>query len=344
MFFFVTLHHILAKLFFMTLQDEIEDLKEELSPITGKPMIIVAEKDTVEFRGESYSYTHFAYRCEDSGEQYTTDELDEVNTNQVYNAYRERHGYPYPDEITKLRQHYGLSASMMSEIMGFGANQWRLYEAGKVPNESNARAITAIRNKSVFLDFLEGAKLTIGEKAYNKIKLHTESIPEYVRTLKPSIFNGYTPYLPKKTAEVIKYFCNCFEGVFVTKMNKLLFYSDFIKYKREGYGLTGLEYRAITHGPVPIGYGEIYSRAEGIEMEEFIYPNGTSGILLQTQESPNMEIFSDEEKEILAEVSNLFKDYSAGKISEQSHQEKGWIEYFKEKKTIPYSYAFDMSY
>ncbi len=319
-------------------------MKEELSPITGKPMFIVAEKDTVEFRGEPYSYTHFAYRCEDSGEQFTNDELDEVNTNQVYNAYREKHGYPFPREIAALRQYYGVSASMMSEIMGFGANQWRYYESGKVPNESNARAITAIRNKSVFLDFLESAKQTIGEKAYNKIKTHTEALPEYNRPSKPLIINGYTPYSPQKTAEAIKYFCKGLDGVFVTKMNKLLFYTDFIKFKRQGYGLTGLEYRAITHGPVPIGYGEIYSRAEGIEMEEFIYPNGTSGILLQSKESPNMEIFSDEEKEILKEVSNHFRDYSAGKISEQSHQERGWIECFKEKKTIPYSYAFDMNY
>ena len=93
-------------------------MKEELSPITGKPMVLVTEPDSVEFRGERFFYTHLAYRCADTGEQFTTDNLDEVNENQVFNAYRERHGYPYPKEIVKLRQHYGVSASMMSEIIG----------------------------------------------------------------------------------------------------------------------------------------------------------------------------------------------------------------------------------
>ena len=87
---------------------------KELSPITGKPMKLVSEPDSVEFRGERFNYTHFAYKCEDSGEQFTTTELDEVNVNQVYNAYRERHGIPFPDEIISLRNHYGVSASMMS--------------------------------------------------------------------------------------------------------------------------------------------------------------------------------------------------------------------------------------
>ena len=318
-------------------------MKEELSPITGKPMVLVTEPDSVEFRGERFFYTHLAYRCAETGEQFTTDNLDEVNENQVFNAYRDRHGYPYPKEIVKLRQHYGVSASMMSEIMGFGANQWRYYEAGKVPNESNARAITAIRNKSVFLDFLESSKTIIGEKAYTRIKEHTESIPEYIRPSRPSINNGYTSYSATKTAETIKYFCTRLGGVFVTKMNKLLFYTDFIKYRREGYGLTGLEYRAIKHGPVPNGYGEIYSRASDVEMEEYIYPNGTSGILLQTHQEPDMNIFTDSEIELLQDVCEYFRNFSAGEISEQSHQEKGWIECSKEKKLIPYSYAFDIT-
>lgn len=317
-------------------------MKEELSPITGKPMILVSEPDSVEFRGEKYFYTHLAYRCQDSGEQFTTTELDEVNVNQVYNAYRERHGYVFPHEIMQLRNYYGVSASMMSEIMGFGANQWRYYEADKVPSESNARAICAIRNKTVFLDFLESAKISIGEKAYTKIKERVNLLPEYIRPNTPTLKSGYISYSSKKVSEIIKYFASRLDGVFVTKMNKLLFYVDFTKYKREGFGMTGLEYRAITHGPVPKDYGEVYSRAVGVEMEEYIYPNGTSGILLYSEEEPDLSLFSDLEKEILQEVYNRFKNLSAGEISAESHKEKGWIECNKAKELIPYSYAFSM--
>lgn len=305
-------------------------------------MALVTEADTAEFRGEKYTYSHLAYRCLDSGEQFTTTELDEANVNQVNNAYRERHGYPFPDEIIQLRQYYGLSASMMSDIMGFGANQWRYYEADKVPNESNSRAILAIRNKSVFLDFLESARASIGEKAYLKAKERIEKLPEYKRMSNPSELSGYVSFSPEKTAQAVKYFSKELGGVFVTKMNKLLFYIDFIKYRREGFGITGLEYRAIKHGPVPDGYGEVYSRAEGVEMEEFIYPNGTSGILLCSDSEPDMSVFSETEKEILREVCERFRNHSAGEISNESHKEKGWIECNEDKALIPYSYAFSM--
>lgn len=314
----------------------------ELSPITGRPMTLVAEPDSVEFRGEKFYYIHLAYRCEESGEQFTTTELDGVNVNQVYNAYRARHGFPFPNEIIELRNYYGVSAAMMSDIMGFGANQWRYYEGDKVPSESNARAISAIRNKSVFLDFLESSRISIGDKAYFKIKERVEGLSDYVRPSTPNECSGYVSYSAKKTTEAIKFISSRLGNVFVTKMNKLLFYVDFIKYKREGFGLTGLEYRAITYGPVPDKYGEVYSRAEGVEMEEFIYPNGTSGILLHANEEPDMSVFSETEKEVLLEVCERFAEYSAGEISDQSHREKGWQECSKDRAFIPYSYAFDM--
>lgn len=322
--------------------EEVGMKKVELSPITGNPMTLVAETDTVEFRGEKFIYTHLAYRCEDSGEQFTTTELDAVNVNQVYNAYRERHGFPFPNEIAELRNYYGVSAAMMSDIMGFGVNQWRYYEADKVPSESNAKAILAIRNKSVFLDFLESSRGSIGDKTYNKIKERVSGLPEYIRPSKPSEHTGYVSFSAKKIAEAVKFFATRLGNVFVTKMNKLLFYTDFLKYKREGFGMTGLEYRAITYGPVPEKYGEVYSRAKGVEMEEYIYQNGTSGIILRAIEQPDMDVFSETEMEVLTEVCNRFANYSAGEISLQSHKEKGWKECINDRAVISYSYAFDI--
>ena len=38
----------------------------------------------------------------------------------------------------------------MSRILGFGANQYRLYEAGEMPSLSNARLITLIAEKDNF--------------------------------------------------------------------------------------------------------------------------------------------------------------------------------------------------
>lgn len=315
-------------------------MREELSPITGKPMRLIAEQDVAEFRGENFTYTHFAYRCCDSGEQFTTDDLDAINTAQVYNAYRAKHNYPFPDEIAAIRSYYGVSAAMMSQIMGFGANQWRYYEADKVPNESNARAIATLRFKSVFLTNLDAARTEIGDKAYTSIKERVSSLAEYRRTTAPTEDNGYLSFSLDKTSEAIKFFISQLGGVFVTKMNKLLFYADFLKYKRDGFGMTGLEYRAMQYGPVPLQYGEIYSHAADVEMEDFIYPNGTSGQILTSTKMSDMSVFSTKEIDVLTEISSRFRDVSAGAISEFSHREKGWQVCCAEKGIIPYSYAF----
>lgn len=303
---------------------------------------LVTEYRTVNLRGEDYTYLH-TYIVDEDGETWTTTELDNVNYPRLYNQYRAAHRYPFPDEITAIRKHYGVSAAMMSQILGFGTNQWRLYEDGALPNLSNARTIAAIRSKSTFLELLEMAKNEIGDKAYEKIRERVSGLHEYVCPEHPSENNGYISLSRSKMAEVVKFFISQLGGVFVTKMNKLLFYSDFLTYRRTGFGLTGLEYRAMQYGPVPDHYGEVYSRVDGVDMEDFIYPNGTSGQLLQSSSLPDMSVFTETETEVLSEVCERFKNATSGEISEASHDEKGWKECSAQKSLIPYSYAFDLS-
>src|ERR1700741_1566250 len=111
------------------------------SPVTGKPMNLIKEKKSLEFRRESFEIVYHSYKCEDSGEEFVDEYLNDLNLNQVYNAYRVRHKLPFPEEIRQIRKKYGLSATAMSEILGFGVNQYRLYETGEIPSEVNGRLI-----------------------------------------------------------------------------------------------------------------------------------------------------------------------------------------------------------
>jgi putative zinc finger/helix-turn-helix YgiT family protein len=111
------------------------------SPITGKAMKLTKERRSMEFRKETFEIVYQFYKCEDSGEQFTTTQLDEVNLNQVYNQYRDRFNIPFPDEIIRIRGKYGLAAAKMSEILGFGINGYRQYESGEMPSIANAKLI-----------------------------------------------------------------------------------------------------------------------------------------------------------------------------------------------------------
>lgn len=61
------------------------------SPITGKQMIRMKEARSIEFRNETFEIEFHFYRCVNSGEQFTTTALDEINIDQVYNQYNKRH-------------------------------------------------------------------------------------------------------------------------------------------------------------------------------------------------------------------------------------------------------------
>ena len=78
------------------------------SPFTGKEMQIVYEKRIWSFRGEPYEYFHAAWLCADSGEKFTTDEMDDASLLQVSNQYRIKYGIPFSfllsDIIHKQKQ------------------------------------------------------------------------------------------------------------------------------------------------------------------------------------------------------------------------------------------------
>jgi alkylated DNA repair dioxygenase AlkB len=61
------------------------------SPTTGKEMELMIEKSSLNYKNEIYDINYHYYKCIDSGEQYTTTELDEININQVYDQYNKKY-------------------------------------------------------------------------------------------------------------------------------------------------------------------------------------------------------------------------------------------------------------
>lgn len=301
------------------------------------------EVRTITFRKEEFSYIHTGIIDED-GEMWTTTEMDEANIFQVYNQYRIKHGIPFPDEISGIREHYGLSAAKMAQILGFGINQYRMYEDGEVPSVSNARTIIAAREKGIFMSFIEASKSEMNEQEYLRIKKKVEVVKgDYKSNGEPSEFTGFRSMSLDKITNIVQLIIANIGSTFVTKMNKLLFYADFIHYKKHGYGITGLTYKALPFGPVPEYWGTLYSSLPGINMEEFVYPSGQSGIRLESVEN-NGNVLSESELTTIKKVCQYFSEMNAGEISQISHHEKGWIENMDNRSAISYQNAFALNY
>jgi putative zinc finger/helix-turn-helix YgiT family protein len=322
------------------------------SPFSGGNAVLHCEQSSLTFRKEEFSYVHQFYVCEETHERFTTTELDEVNIAQVYNKYRAKYGIPFPEEIKRIRRHYGLSATKMSEILGFGENQYRLYENGDMPSEANGKVLMSIMNPDFFRIFIENARGQFSEDEYAKLTAKAsawknEKYPQYLveyvfMTNRRSAYNGYATQSIDKLKNILLYFIERCNGVFFTKMNKLLFYTDFLSYRMLGKGLTGLAYKAIAHGPVPLRWDRIYSFYDEINQEIVQFKDDRVGTMLVSKLSPDMAEFSDEELNILEYVYQRFKNETPKQISETSHHEEAWLRNLNSDQLINFEMAFSL--
>lgn len=322
------------------------------SPFTGGVATLLSEPSTLVYRKETFHYIHQFYECQDSHERFTTDSIDETNLAQVLNQYRAKYGIPFPEDIKRIRQHYCLPATKMSEILGFGENQYRLYENGEMPSEANGKVLMSIMNPEIFRVFVENARGQFSEEEYDKLmtkaamwdkeKYSSEVIDYVFGKSRRDINNGYTALSVSRIKNILLYFIEKGRGVYITKMNKLLFYTDFLSYRDRGKGMTGLRYKAIQHGPVPVRWDRIYSFYDEIKPEILQLSNDREGSMLVSNLSPVMADFSEDDLEILRAVYERFKNETPTQISETSHQEEAWKEYFNTDMLINFEMAFTL--
>lgn len=322
------------------------------SPFTGKEMKRVYEKRTWNFRGEQYEYEHIAWLCEDSGEQFTDDESDTAGFVQVTNQYRAKYGIPYTDEIIAVRQRYGISAAKMSLILGVGINQYRLYEQGEVPSVSNGRMIRSIMNPKVMLEMVECSKNELSVSEYEKIISKVQAIIASSETYKMEQYetrrifntprgadNGYAQLSLNRLRNIMLYILNRCDEVWCTKMNKLLFYTDFMSYRERGMAMTGLSYRAIDFGPVPERWDRVYSEFPEVRQELRQVGDFVGSVLIASEES-DYSMFTEAELKVLDSICTHFGKMSSREISRISHDEDAWLNHHDKREHIPFDDAY----
>lgn len=321
------------------------------SPFADCDAHIYKEQRIGNVRGEDFTYLFVGYKCDMTGEIFTTMEQEDANLNQVYNQYRDAHNIPYTQEIHNLRKAYGISASKMAQILGWGGNQYRLYENGDIPSVNNGKQLRAIQNPSIFCAYVDMSQLPDTEKSAIKTKAMNSryAMSDTERFIRSLIFgcaqgryDGYTAQSLSKLKNVMLFFIGKIGNVFQTKMNKLLFYADFLSYKRYGHGITGLAYIAHRFGPVPQNWDKVFSLTEDIKKDVINCGNGNEGFVLTSDISYDANEFTDEELSVLNDVAGRFSSCSPSQISDISHKEDAWKDNIEGHKLIDYSYAFSL--
>jgi putative zinc finger/helix-turn-helix YgiT family protein len=335
------------------------------SPFTGKDMPLKTRTETMTFRKEPFTIVYHYYHCEATDEEFVTPEMGDLNLNQIYNQYRAKHRVPFPEEIKKTREKYGLPANKMAEVLGFGTNMYRAYESGEIPSESNSRLIILASDPMEFRKLLS-LTTTLSEKDREKAQRYVDQLAiekqaSFVRSLEeyvmgdnpPNEYTGYrTPNLDK-ALQVVIYFAQAVKP-WQTSMNKLLFYADFGHYKQTGQSITGLTYRAIRYGVVPQNYDKLFAEAIDQELVEVRYQEFESQVTqdkyvgqqyLPIAEVPfNAELFTETELAVLKRVVELFTGKDTASIVRMNHEETAWQKHIEGHQLVSYQHSFELQH
>jgi hypothetical protein len=146
-----------------------------------------------------------------------------------------------------------------------------------------------------------------------------------------------------KMAELILYVsdrCQLDPAYGATKLNKILFYADFLYYAKHGESITGQEYMRLDKGPAPRRLVPV--REEMVAAGELVVRPQAYGPWQQKRpialRDADLGAFSGEEIAMIDSVIAAFWGKSATEVSAISHRFEGW-EYAKDRETIPYATA-----
>lgn len=314
---------------------------------------IVDTIEKVDVRGESIEVPASHYRCKTCKGDFE-DPKDGFNfIEKAYEEYRRRRGMVRPADIKAFRKKYGLTQGELSKLMGWGPVTLSRYENGALQDEAHDIVLRLAMNPENLAGLIEDKPEALPDQKRHRLmdelreerelSLSLEKVcEERLLRYEPDEYSGFRRLDLAKLFGVVLYFCK--DGDFKTKINKLLFYADFLHFKQYSVSITGARYAHATFGPVPDKYESVLAAMienKSLSPEEFTCSEEITGEKLVATKNADFSLFSDSEIKVLATVRERFRGFSARKIMEYSHNEAGYRA-TTQGQFISYKYAEDL--
>jgi putative zinc finger/helix-turn-helix YgiT family protein len=295
--------------------------------------------------------------CATCGTDLPDDELDEQTLASAFAEYRRLHGLSTPEEMKSLRAQYGLGVRPFSLLLGWGELTLFRYETGSIQDDAHESQLRlAYKPENIrTLAEINGHKLT--PRQLETLQGHLASIAgagpaePLVATERFSPrdtldeYGGFVPLHLGKLREMMMYFCGL-EEVYPTKLNKLLFYADFLHFKNHGVSITGSPYLAFQRGPVPQHYEWIRAdlvEAGELDSEWIDWGNGVGGERLCPARAVDLSVFGPTELQTMQSVAERLGAESGKYLQDLSHSEKAYSE-TPLKSMISYGWALELAF
>lgn len=306
-------------------------------------------------KGEVVEYDEVYYLCplcDEEDNEFVPAGIMDNNLLKARDSYRKNKGLLTSGEIAKIRDFYGLSQSDFSAILGWGEVTVTRYESKSIQDETYDNIMKMTYENPMFaLESLDKHKDRFTADKYWKIRKNIADKVEqvgrqylkiqeikslYINYQKESEYNGYKKLDIDKLASVVGYYSNFINDLYKVKLMKLLWYTDALFYKRYKKSMTGLVYKHMPLGALPVAYDEILFLKTVNIVEEMIYNDIAYKIV--PNKDVNISDFTLEELNVLETVACFFKDFTSKEIIDYMHKEKAYLE-TEPYQIIPYGLA-----
>ncbi|MEK4853331.1 type II TA system antitoxin MqsA family protein [Paenibacillus sp. FSL H7-0756] len=320
------------------------------------PFTIKKEPHVFRFRGQEIELERSVAYCNNCGSLVDVEELENETMANVAQIYSEKYGMTSP-EIRNVRLQFNLGIRPFAKLLNIGSASVTRYESGSLPQathlelyrrlQQHPQAILEFYNRNK--DLLTARELKMVEtslQAWTNSEQSFQTDEQIIEAIykknELTELAGYSDFSLEKLINMILYFTS--DGVLKTKLMKLLWYSDFLFFKRQTVSITGVTYVKYPYGPVPKDHDMVLAHLQHmnvIEIDERTNDEGWTMMMIKASEPFDSSVFSDDELETMLEIEAYFRDYGSRKISEYAHYEKGWLE-TEEKQPISYRYAEEL--
>ncbi len=302
---------------------------------------VVARTETYQVKGDPVTVEASVAACRTCGLELGVEELDEATLQQAYSVYRSRHGLLQPEEIRGIRSMYGLGQKAFSRLLGWGEVTLARYEGGSIQSTAHDQMLRLVQNPANVAQILARGDGGLSQEQRTALEARlSEFSVEHEGLLvreEAAVFSAGPSVL--KLREMMVYFASR-QLMWRTKLNKSLFYADFLHYRRFGAAISGCRYVHMQFGPVPSDFYTLQSAlVEDTSISEQPAILGEcEGTVFVASRSADLAVFSEAERKTLVDIAEYFDGWTARQVSEFSHREPAWLE-TKDRETIPYEYA-----
>jgi len=305
---------------------------------TERPVRLIKTDETHEVRDVEVTVDVEYFECQECGADFDTpntgDTLDEV-----YREYRKLKGMVQPEDVRSYRKRYGLTQHELARLLGWGLATLSRYENGALQDEAHDRALQMALEPTNLLKLLEHHPDAVAfdkrEIIMGAIRSETTEESELLALIEanlgqhaPSEENGFRPFSSDKFFNAVLFFCRSEDGLTKTKLNKQLWYADMMHYKENAVSVTGTRYAHCSFGPAPDGFNLLFTYmvdGSGDLRNEDRVSGDFNWMVLVPEKDPDMNVFSQTELAALVQTHEFFKEYTASKIRDFSHEEEAYL-------------------